>query len=373
MNGEWVFSAGCVVGAVLAIALPARSGSAGHSSSRARRAGASAGRWVGLVWRRWCTDVRRSVQRGLRSSRRSAVLVAGGVAGLVCLPVAGWVAAVVVGTYAGLALRGLRRRERAREAARVRADGLDALSTLAAELRAGLPPLAIGEVVPGPRRVGDAGARKGRGLFLPATARLGRGVIVDLRAAAGPGEFAGTGLSAGTTTGAGMGAGIRTVADVGIGAGIGSVAGAGMGAGIGAAAGPGVGASPEAGAGVGGAVPAIRMGGRLGELAGAAFRLAEETGAPLADLLERIEADARAVDRAWTAGTAEAAGARATAVLLAALPLGGVALGYALGVDPLQVLLHTPIGAACACAGLLLQVVGLLWADRLTTTAGRPA
>jgi tight adherence protein B len=106
-------------------------------------------------------------------------------------------------------------------------------------------------------------------------------------------------------------------------------------------------------------------GGRLRELTAAVWRLAERTGAPVADLVERIEADARADDRARAAAAAEAAGMRATAVLLAALPVGGIGLGYSVGVDPLQVLLHTPLGAACAVGALVLQSAGLLWADRL--------
>jgi len=104
---------------------------------------------------------------------------------------------------------------------------------------------------------------------------------------------------------------------------------------------------------------------RMAQLTGAAWRLAERTGAPIADLVERIEADARAMDRATAAAAAQAAGARATAWLLAALPVGGIGLGYAIGADPLEVLLHTPIGAACAVGAITLQVAGIAWADRL--------
>ncbi|GAA4438232.1 type II secretion system F family protein [Phytohabitans houttuyneae] len=106
---------------------------------------------------------------------------------------------------------------------------------------------------------------------------------------------------------------------------------------------------------------------RMAQLTGAAWRLAERTGAPIADLVERIEADARATDRASASATAQAAGARATAWLLAALPAGGIGLGYTIGADPLAVLLHTPIGAACAVAAIALQVAGLAWADRLAS------
>jgi tight adherence protein B len=104
----------------------------------------------------------------------------------------------------------------------------------------------------------------------------------------------------------------------------------------------------------------------------AARRLAERTGAPLADLVEQIEADARAIGRARASATAQAAGARATAWLLAALPAGGIALGYAIGVDPLRILLHTPIGAGCAVGAGVLQLAGLAWADRLTAVDSEP-
>lgn len=112
---------------------------------------------------------------------------------------------------------------------------------------------------------------------------------------------------------------------------------------------------------------------RVVRLARAAVRLADRTGAPLAELLERVEADARAADRGLAAAAAQAAGARATAWLLAALPLGGIGLGYAIGVDPVTVLLHTPVGGGSALAAVALQISGLLWAERLGTAPGRAA
>ncbi|GGO05121.1 hypothetical protein GCM10011576_07300 [Micromonospora parathelypteridis] len=110
---------------------------------------------------------------------------------------------------------------------------------------------------------------------------------------------------------------------------------------------------------------------RLRRLTSAAVRLADRTGAPLAELVERIEADARATDRGQAAAAAQAAGARATAWLLAALPVGGIGLGYGIGVDPVAVLLHSTVGGACAVVAVALQVVGLLWAERLGATPGR--
>ncbi|MFF0823772.1 hypothetical protein ACFYUR_25670 [Micromonospora haikouensis] len=195
----------------------------------------------------------------LSASSRRARLV-GGVAGAASGAVlAGPVAAVVVGAYGALAVRGLLRRRLARQAQLARRRSLDQLCALAADLRAGVPVLTAAASLP-----------------------------VDPAAAD-----------------------------------------------------------------------------RLGRLARAAVQLADRTGAPLADLLERIEADARATDRGLAAAAAQAAGSRATAWLLAALPLGGIGLGYGVGVDPVAVLLHTPVGGGCAVVAVVLQLAGLFWAERL--------
>ncbi len=98
-----------------------------------------------------------------------------------------------------------------------------------------------------------------------------------------------------------------------------------------------------------------------------AWRLAEASGAALAEVLDRLDAELRSVEQARRAAEAQTAGTRTTAMLLAALPLAGVLLGYGIGADPVQVLLHTTWGAACALGTLVLQVAGLLWSMRLST------
>ncbi|SNY70902.1 hypothetical protein [Paractinoplanes atraurantiacus] len=113
------------------------------------------------------------------------------------------------------------------------------------------------------------------------------------------------------------------------------------------------------------AVEAVAGAERLSRLTAAVWQLAERTGAPVADLVEGIEADARAADRAAAHANAQAAGAQATAMLLAALPIGGIGLGLLIGADPLYVLLRTPLGGVCAVTAVLLQGAGLLWAERL--------
>lgn len=101
----------------------------------------------------------------------------------------------------------------------------------------------------------------------------------------------------------------------------------------------------------------------------AAWTVAETSGAGLADVLGRVEADLRSTTTLRAETAAELAGTRATARLLALLPLLGIALGAGLGAHPVHVLLHTPIGAACSGAGLFFCCVGLAWTARLTGAA----
>ncbi len=102
----------------------------------------------------------------------------------------------------------------------------------------------------------------------------------------------------------------------------------------------------------------------------AAGQVADRTGAPLAELLDRLEVDLRGLERVQLAAAAHAAGTRATAVLLAVLPLAGIGVGYGMGADPLRVLLHTPMGAGCVAVAVLLQLAGLGWAGRLSQPGG---
>jgi tight adherence protein B len=96
-----------------------------------------------------------------------------------------------------------------------------------------------------------------------------------------------------------------------------------------------------------------------------AVSLAALSGAPLADVLDRLDVHLRAVERMRSSASAQAAGARASALLLAGMPIAGVGLGYLVGVDPLRLLLHTPFGLVCLTGTVGLQLAGLAWAVRL--------
>jgi tight adherence protein B len=60
------------------------------------------------------------------------------------------------------------------------------------------------------------------------------------------------------------------------------------------------------------------------------------------------------------------AGARATATILAGLPLVGVALGELIGAAPVSFLTGSTAGGWLLVAGVALVCCGLLWADRIT-------
>ncbi|MFV0134552.1 type II secretion system F family protein [Streptomyces sp. HMX87] len=101
----------------------------------------------------------------------------------------------------------------------------------------------------------------------------------------------------------------------------------------------------------------------------ACWRVAVDQGAGLADGLDRLEGALRAERDQRLDLHAQLAGARATAVMLAGLPLLGLLLGVAMGADPLRVLLHTGAGLGCLLAGGVLEALGLCWVTRIVRGA----
>ncbi len=101
----------------------------------------------------------------------------------------------------------------------------------------------------------------------------------------------------------------------------------------------------------------------------AAARLALELGAPAAPVLDAVlrtmEEDADAAVRRATALAGPAASAR----VLAWLPVLGLALGVALGVNPLAVLLDPGRGWVLLAGGAATGALGRLWSRRLVRSA----
>jgi tight adherence protein B len=100
-----------------------------------------------------------------------------------------------------------------------------------------------------------------------------------------------------------------------------------------------------------------------------AWSLAERYGIPLADLLDAVRSDAEHRVRFTTEVQARLAGPRATAAVLAGLPLLGLALGHAMGAAPLRVLCGTPVGQVLLVIGTALACLGVLWSARLVAGA----
>ncbi|CAH0240871.1 hypothetical protein SRABI83_02874 [Arthrobacter sp. Bi83] len=105
----------------------------------------------------------------------------------------------------------------------------------------------------------------------------------------------------------------------------------------------------------------------------ACFDIAEASGCPLADVLTRFAAQLEVEDDAEAARQTALAGPKATVTLLTWLPLLGLGLGICLGVDPLAMLVGTPLGVSAFVAGTVLTVAGRIWSARLVRAAAGTA
>ncbi|MEU4038606.1 type II secretion system F family protein [Streptomyces collinus] len=101
----------------------------------------------------------------------------------------------------------------------------------------------------------------------------------------------------------------------------------------------------------------------------ACWRVAVDQGAGLAAGLDRLDGALRAERDQRADLRAQLAGARATALMLAALPALGLLLGSAMGADPLRVLLHSGAGLGCLVAGAVCEAAGTWWAARIVRGA----
>lgn len=102
-----------------------------------------------------------------------------------------------------------------------------------------------------------------------------------------------------------------------------------------------------------------------------AWTVADRSGAPLARVLDRLEAsmrDDREIEREVQSGVAPA---RATGRLMAVLPVVGLALGSGMGSDPVALLTQTVPGALCLAAGSTCACAGVAWVNRIAATAER--
>ncbi|WP_323794220.1 type II secretion system F family protein [Nocardioides sp.] len=106
-------------------------------------------------------------------------------------------------------------------------------------------------------------------------------------------------------------------------------------------------------------------------LVAAAWQVSHRTGAGLASALEQVTADLRAQRATRRVVAGELASARATARLVAVLPLLALTFGAGAGGDPWTFLLTHPIGLACLGLGLAFGLGGLAWIEALARQVDR--
>ncbi len=96
------------------------------------------------------------------------------------------------------------------------------------------------------------------------------------------------------------------------------------------------------------------------------WQLASDGGLAIATLMRAAQRDIAERQRFSARVASGMAGARATATILAGLPVLGVLLGQLIGARPLSFLLSGHAGGWLLVVGLTLACGGLLWSDRIT-------
>ncbi|GAB2488653.1 type II secretion system F family protein [Luteococcus sediminum] len=102
-----------------------------------------------------------------------------------------------------------------------------------------------------------------------------------------------------------------------------------------------------------------------------AWELSERTGAPVSALAWQVSEQVRHDRETERVVNGELAGPRATARILAFLPLVGIAMGMVSGGDPVGFLTGTIPGLACLASGVALACAGVVWTEHMADAASR--
>ena len=95
------------------------------------------------------------------------------------------------------------------------------------------------------------------------------------------------------------------------------------------------------------------------------WRLAQTQGLAIVALMRTAQNDIVKRERFASRVMAATAGARATAAILAGLPILGVGMGHLIGADPVRFLLFDRVGGWLLLIGVALACAGLCWSDRI--------
>lgn len=106
----------------------------------------------------------------------------------------------------------------------------------------------------------------------------------------------------------------------------------------------------------------------LAQLA-AAWVVCEHSGASLTDTLDALAKHLEDSHKINRMVAAELSAPKATGRMLAALPFAGLALGFAIGGNPVDFLLSSLFGQFCLVTGVVLACAGVWWIERIAAAA----